>query len=477
MRKSVLFLFVTALLLSGCGNVKSELPENPNFLIFFVDDLRPELNCYGATHIHSPNIDALASEGMRFDRAYCNVPVCGASRASLLTGTRPTPTRFVTYHTWADEDLPDHVSLPGYFRQNGYYTVSFSKIFHHMPDSKESWSEPAWAPDAMYPGNWRDYIVKETVDSINSSDYKGPSVENPGPVHDTAYKDGKTAYAAVKKLQELAEKDQPFMFWVGLLKPHLPFNAPAKYWELYNREDIVLPEYMEKPVNAPDEAMHNFGELRGYSDIPPTGPVSDEKAKELIHGYYASTSYTDAMIGVVMDELKRLGLDKNTVVAVFGDHGWNLGEHGLWCKHCNFNTSLHVPLIMKIPGMTKGKSTAGLTEYVDLFPTFADLAGLPVPEWLDGKSLVPLIEKPAQEWNDPVFSRFIRGNSIVTEQYIYTDFQKTSTDTTIISNMLYDHEVDPDETVDVSEENAYSTVVEELAPLNRKVHFHQPEGQ
>ncbi|MEX0985882.1 MAG: sulfatase [Bacteroidales bacterium] len=458
----------------GCVNKagkQAELPEHPNFLIFFVDDLRPELGCYGASHIHSPNIDKLASEGLMFNRAYCNVPVCGASRASILTGIRPTPQRFVGYDTRADEDLPGHISLPGYFKDNGYYTLSYGKIFHHQDDSRLSWSEPAWRAKPTHNYTWQDYINPENIEKNKPANYKGRSSENAPDAPDSAYIDGKTANAAVKKLQSLAKQDQPFMFWIGYLKPHLPFNAPSKYWDLYDREDIQLAKNPHRPLNAPDQALHNFGELRNYSDIPETGPLSDEKAAELIHGYYACVSYTDALIGQVMDELERLGLADNTIVAIFGDHGWNLGEHGLWCKHCNFNTSLQVPLIIKVPGTTNGGETDGLSEFVDLFPTMAEMANLEVPEWTEGKSLLPLIKNPAREWKEPVYSRYVLGNSMVTENFIYTEFMQSRRDCTIVANMLYDHRTDPDENNNIAGEPEWRELIESLSLKMNEIHL------
>ncbi len=474
MKKGVFIFLFPALLISGCADRNSEavkFPEQPNFLVFFIDDLRPELGCYGVDRVHSPNIDRLASEGLRFDRAYCNVPVCGASRASLLTGARPTPQRFLGYSTRADEDLPGHLSLPHHFRNNGYYTVSYGKIFHHGDDSPDSWSEPPWHAKPATPGTWRDYITPEIQASLKIEGHRGPSSEIAVDAADSAYIDGKTANQAVRKLRELSKKEQPFMFWVGFVKPHLPFNAPSKYWELYDREEIEIASNPDKSENAPREAMHNFGELRGYDDIPPEGPVSDDKAAELTHGYLACVSYTDALIGQVLAELESLDLERNTIVAVFGDHGWNLGEHGLWCKHCNFNTSLHVPLVIKVPGAANGKSTNGLTEFVDLYPTFAELAALEIPGHTAGKSLVPLFKDPDRTWNEPVYPRYMLGNSIVTENYIYSEFMRSRKDCTIVANMLYDHRTDPEENVNVAGSAPYLELADSLRTLMNKVHL------
>ncbi len=474
MKTLVLSLVPLLFVANSCDqSAKKEKEEasQPNFLIFFIDDLRPELACYGADQIHSPNIDKLASQGVQFDKAYCNVPVCGASRASLLTGLRPSPTRFLGYSTRADEDAPGHLSMPMHFKNNGYYTVSYGKIFHHEDDSEDSWSEPIWKAPPSFKDSWRDYVTEDFIKNFSeNADYR-PSYEIAENLPDSAYIDGKTANAAVRKLRKLKEQDQPFMFWVGFVKPHLPFNAPSKYWDMYDRNEILLAENPEKSESAPEQSIHNFGELRNYSDIPAEGALSDEKVRELRHGYYACVSYTDALIGQVMAELERLELDDNTIVAVFGDHGWNLGEHGLWCKHSNYNTSLHVPLIIKVPGKTNGKNAEGLVEFVDLYPTFTELAGLEIPEHVDGKSIVPLIENPDLKWDDPVYPRYVLGNSIVTDHLIYTEFMQSLKDCTIVANMLYDHLNDPDENINISSEADYAPQVDSLSVMMNKVHL------
>lgn len=472
MKRTVYLLSVIFLLLSSCvkkNQKEFQLPEKPNFLIFFIDDLRPELGCYGQDHIYSPNIDQLASEGIRFDRAYCNVPVCGASRASLMTGARPAPNRFVTYYTRADEDLPERITLPEYFKILGYHTTSLGKVFHHGDDSPESWSEPAWHAEPARVNSWRDYITDEVVENFSREGHEEPSSEIAYNVPDSAYIDGRTANKAIKKLRQFSNDTTPFMLWVGFVKPHLPFNAPSKYWDLYNRDSIYPASNPEPPLNAPDISLHNSGELRGYTDIPPTGPVSDEKARELIHGYYACVSYTDALIGRVLEELERLELDENTVVVLFGDHGWNLGEHGLWCKHCNYHTSLHVPLIMRIPGsgktkyLSEGASAAGLVEFIDLYPTFTEIAGFDIPDYLDGKSVLPVAREPGITWTDPVFPRYGKGNSIVTENLVYTEYQESLENDSIIARMLYDHRNDPAENVNVVSDDDFQNLVEELS--------------
>lgn len=474
MKLSVLSLAAILLATSACNQTgkKEEPLKTPNFLIFFVDDLRPELGSYGADHIHSPNIDRIAEEGIQFDKAYCNVPVCGASRASLLTGLRPTPDRFIHYYTRADEDAAGTVSMPLHFKNNGYYTVSYGKISHHGDDNQDHWSEIPWHAQPAHNNNWRDYVNPENLTTSEPDDIKANSSEIALNAPDSIYIDGKTANQAVRKLRELKKMDQPFMFWVGFVKPHLPFNAPSKYWDMYDRDEIELATYPDVPINAPRQSIHNSGELRGYTDIPP-GPVKDEKALELRHGYYACVSYTDALIGQVLEELEKLELEDNTIVAIFGDHGWNLGDHSMWCKHCNYNTSMQVPLIIKIPGKTKGKKTKGLVEYVDLYPTFSELAGLEIPEHTQGKSLVELIEKPNMEWNDPVFPRYVLGNSVVTEDMIYSEFLKSFEDRSTVANMLYDHNTDPNENNNVVSKEEYAVIVDSLSALIHKVHMEQ----
>jgi arylsulfatase A-like enzyme len=448
-------LFFISVIFSACEGeppTSEHTTKTPNILFIAVDDLRPELKVYGQHHIVSPNLDQLAAEGFVFERAYCNVPVCGASRASLLTGLRPKPDRFLNYNTYADKDAPDAVSLPQHFRENGYRTLSYGKVFHHGKDKASSWSEAPWHPaNDLKPGaSWRDYQVAENIalDS-DGDDKRGPAFEK-AEVADTAYFDGKIARKAIGTLQELAGGDQPFFMALGFMKPHLPFNAPAKYWDLYREEAISLTKVPDPARNAPPQAQHNFGELRHYADIPDEGPVSDAMATKLIHGYYASVSYIDAMIGQVLDELKRLGLDKNTIVMLWGDHGWSLGEHGLWCKHSTFDVAMRAPLLVRVPGKSGGKRIGALTEFVDIYPSLCELAGLPLPDHLQGDSFVPLLENPNAKGKEALYCRWIRADAIKTDRYLYTEwFDKEGQSA---GRMLYDHREDPHETVNIAEQ-------------------------
>jgi arylsulfatase A-like enzyme len=440
------------LIATACTNKRSEkvmLPEKPNILFIAVDDLRPELGCYGNTVISSPNIDRLASQSVTFRRAYCNVPVSGASRASLLTGTRPTNYRFLSFDTWADKDYPEAVTLPAWFRKNGYYSVGLSKVFHHLGDGREAWNEE-WRPSA--PGTWRNYATSQNL-TIDADTKRGMPWEC-ADVHDTVYYDGKTAQKAIKYIKEFGNSGKPFFLAVGFLKPHLPFNAPKKYWDLYNPEAIGIAENPEPPADAPRQATHNWGELRNYFSIPEKGPLSDSAANRLRHGYYACVSYTDAQIGVLLDELEANGLSDNTIVILWGDHGWNLGEHGLWCKHCNFNTSLNAPLIIKVPGITNGKENNSITEFIDIYPTLCELAGLPLPSYLEGQSLVKRLQKPERQEKDFAVSKFNNGITLIEDKMFYTEW--IDKNDSIISRMLYDHASDQDENINISEkaENA-----------------------
>ncbi len=422
--------------------------KRPNVLFIAVDDLRPQIGCYGHKQMISPNIDRLASNGVIFSRCYCQVPVCGASRASLLTGVRPTPERFLNYATWADKDLPGVLSLPKHLRDHGYYTISNGKVFHHATDCVTGWRERPWRPGPSPAGNWRNYVTKENIAVAATRKGRGPAFEV-GEVPDNAYFDGQIADKAISDLRRLKEMDKPFFLAVGFLKPHLPFNAPVKYWELYKREEIDLADNPFRPKGAPDAALHNWGELRNYEGIPQKGPLPDDLARTLVHGYYACVSYTDVQIGRVMKELERLGFRDNTVIVLWGDHGWNLGEHGLWCKHCNFETSLHSPLILSAPGMGAGKKTNALTEFVDIYPSLCQLCGLPLPGHLEGASLVPLMKKPDRSWKKAVFSRYQRGDSVKTDRHRYTEWRDKRGK--VFARMLYDHQVDLAENVNIAE--------------------------
>lgn len=457
-------IYVSATFLIFLTGVSAQNTKKPNVLFIAVDDLRPELGCYGQSQIKSPNIDKLAESGLTFNRAYCNIPVCGATRASLLSGIRPNRTRYLNFDCWQDKDVPGVVSLPMHFKNNGYTTVSLGKIYHHITDGKGSWSETPWFPQGDWKG-WQAYVLPESHQQIETratvGGINGPSFESPD-APDHIYPDGMIAGEAILQLQNFTNTEQPFFLAVGFLKPHLPFNAPKKYWDLYDFNKIQLPENRQKPKDAPDDCMHNFGELRNYTDVPDQGPMNEEFMRKLIHGYYACVSYTDAQIGKVLDELERLGLAENTIVILWGDHGWNLGDHGLWCKHCNFEKALHTPVIVRAPGKPENLKTNALIEYVDIYPSICELAGLSKPFHLQGKSFVPLTENPDLPWKEEVYCRWIRGETIVTQTHTYTEWPGEKEGTTY-SRMLYDLKNDPEETVNISEKPENKILVQQLS--------------
>jgi iduronate 2-sulfatase len=461
--KTILAFCLLALAFSACQNndkAKEAATQKPNILFIAVDDLRPELNCYGANHIASPSIDKLAAESLVFDRAYCNVPVCGASRASLLSGVRPGKHRFIGYSTRLDEDYPGITSLPKHFKNHGYTTISNGKIYHHADDDEQAWDE-VWRAKGIFSG--RDFLLERNIELDTQEGSRGYPYEK-ADVADSAYKDGKTALKAIADLRKVKATGKPFFLAVGFLKPHLPFNAPAKYWDLYDSTKISLPANYLQPETTPKEAFHNFGELRHYSGVPASGPVSDELANKLIHGYYATVSYTDALIGQVLSELQNLGLEENTIVILWGDHGWNLGDHALWCKHCNFESSLHVPLMVKVPGKTQGQRSSSITEYIDIYPSLCELAGLPLPEHLDGQSFVGDIQGSNRS-DDYAISKFHDGITIVKGNYFYSEFLDDNQ--APIARMLFDHTNDPLELDNLAEMAEYQHTVQELHTMLR----------
>lgn len=454
-KKTVIILSgLTAMLLAGSLHAQQK-----NVLFIVVDDLRPELGCFGHPVIKSPNIDQLATSGTRFNRSYTNIAVCGASRASILSGVRPGKTRFVGHDCYLDQHLPGTVSLPMHFRNNGYQTISLGKVFHHQNDSKGSW-DLNWRPELPKGNSWRDYQLAENIAADTGEKSRGMPYEK-ADVQDEAYFDGKIAAKAIAELKASSKSGKPFFMAVGFLKPHLPFNAPVKYWDLYPKELIRAPENMEKPKDAPDMAMHNFGELRAYANIPATGPVSEEMALNLIHGYYACVSYTDAQIGKLMQALEQLGLAENTIVVLWGDHGWQLGDHGLWCKHSNFEKALHVPLIIRAPGHKMEVVANQLVELVDVYPTLCELTGLINPFQLQGNSLVPLLDGKNPPWKEAIFARWVKGETIITSSHAYTEWSNNQEEQPF-ARMLFNHSEDPDENTNVSEQPANKQLIEEL---------------
>jgi iduronate 2-sulfatase len=464
------------------SELTSPAARRKNVLFIAVDDLRPELGCYGHPIVKSPNIDSLAKDGVLFERTYCQQAVCGPTRASLLTGKRPDTTKVYDLKTHIRTTMPDVVTLQQHFKNNGYFSEGMGKLFHGGLEDEPSYSVPHRNPKGGA------YALEENLnlqkeggkesktdkgEGEETSRMRGPAIEC-ADVPDDAYLDGKLVTMAVESLNRLATKAkakneqdrQPFFLGVGFRKPHLPFCAPKKYWDLYDRSKIPMP-YPLKPKNAPDIAFTTWGELRSYSDIPDVGPCDEAKTKELIHGYYACVSFTDAQVGKLLAELDRLDLRKDTIVIIWGDHGWKLGEYSQWCKHTNFELDTHVPMIISDPDMPKGQRVNALTEFVDIYPTLAELCGLPVASDLEGTSAVPLMKDPKREWKKAAFSQYPRpkkmmGYSMRTDQYRYTEWIEIKSRDVKFTE-LYDLKNDP-----LSKEN----IVEkpELKDLVAKLH-------
>lgn len=442
-------ILTVSLLKNDQTYASQEKTRKKNILFIMVDDLRPELGCYGRSHIKSPNIDQLAREGVVFRNAYCQVPVCGASRASIMTGLRPAGKRFWQWDCKAEVDVPDAPVMNSFFRDNGYHTICNGKIFHYKTDCEDGWSEKPFRPGS-------------TPNLQSTTGAKGPAF-TVGNLSDDEYGDGKILNKSLEDLKKLKKMDKPFFLAVGFSKPHLPFVAPKKYWDLYEKENIELPPNPTAPVGAPARSLHNFGELRSYSNIPDdnTDPLGISLSRDLIHGYYACVSYIDALIGRLLTELEKQGLAKNTIVVLIGDHGWNLLEHGLWCKHSNYRTSIFPAFVMKVPGMEQNLQSDALVELVDLFPTLCELTGLNPPEGLEGTSLTPVLSGISDKVKEYAFSRWYSAHSVISENFIYTEWWDDGG--MAVDRMLYDHRSDPGENYNVAGDPGYEEVITSLS--------------
>ena len=506
-------VFLVLIVLS-CQNTFAQIveePTKPNVLFIIVDDLKPILGCYGDPFVKTPNIDRFAKEGVVFTNTYCQQAVCGPSRASFLTGMRPDYTGVWDLETEMRNINPEILSMPQFFKQNGYITAGIGKVFDSRSVDenidKPSWSIPFYKKsNDYYPkemgkakGRYRGVKVLEEIEIYEKiGGAKGltgkelsnfikinakPSVESLD-IPDNAYIDGATVLHSKDILKVLKENAKPFFFAVGITKPHLPFAVPKKYWDLYNRDEIQLAEFRENANNSPLVAYHGAGELYKYADIPPIASFSDvkggmelpfDKQKELIHGYYASVSYADALIGKLISTLVSLNLKDNTIVTIIGDHGWHLGDHNLWCKHSNFEQATRIPMIFKIPGI-KASKTSALAEAVDIFPTLCDATGIKIPEQLQGVSLMPILKEIKSKVKDYAVSQYRRGKnkrtfgySIRTERFRLTlwmkDFYrlyKPFDEGYIVSGELYDYDNDPLETENYYNNKEYVSVKKEL---------------
>ena len=416
--------------------------RQPNVLFIAVDDLRTALGCYGDPLAKSPNIDRLASQSRVFLRAYCMQAVCGPSRTSLLTGRLPDNTGVWHNRNMFRDTHPDLVTLPQHFKNNGYQAVSLGKIF--SGDQREldpaSWSEP----EILKQPGWKNSVKGGTKESGKGAAWEDADVPDEG------YSDGKLATLAIDKLASFKASEKPFFLAVGFFKPHLPFNAPKRYWDLYDPKIFDIDDDGKKVQNVSKHAHHSHRELGGYRDMPEDEHVAPATTRKLRHGYYACVSYVDAQIGKLLDELDRLGLAENTIVVLWGDHGYSLGEKDRWCKGTNFERDTRVPLIIRTPSMKQpGASSSSLVELVDLYPTLTSLAGLDPIKGLDGRSLHSILDDPSVPGRNEVLSQFARpfsrntpefmGYSLRTVSHRYTRWISWS-DRTTVAEELYDYE-------------------------------------
>ena len=485
----------------------------PNVLLICVDDLKPALGCYGDALARTPNIDRLAKRAVLFERAYCNQAVCSPSRNSLLVGLRPQTLGIYDLETNFRHARADAVTLPQYFKQHGYRTQSLGKVFHvghGNQDDTPSWSVRSWKPDApayalaeSRPGAARraqraaranQNGAPRANQGGNQQRAKGAAYEA-ADVPDSTYGDGTLADEAIVRLRSAGEtadensspadsaKGAPWFLAVGFVRPHLPFVSPQKYWDQFDHGKFELAKRQTPPSGAPSYAPQFGGELRNYQGMPKSGRLDDELQRTLIHGYYAAASYMDAQVGRVLDELERLGLAENTIVVLWGDHGWHLGDHGMWCKHTNYEQAARIPLLISAPGAATGAAagvkSASLVESVDLYPTLCQLAGLPIPGGLDGRSFVDTLRDPsapAREHATHVYPRVgpiqqkLLGRAVRTARYRLVEWKAFGAAPESAELELYDYTSDPLETENLAAQQP--AVVAEL----RSLLVQQPEA-
>jgi iduronate 2-sulfatase len=462
-------LIALAFLIATAGLVRAET-SNLNVLFIASDDLRNDLGCYGHHLAKTPNLDRLAQRGLVFDRAYCQQAVCNPSRASLLTGRRLDSLQVWDLTTHFRKNSPDTVTLPQHFMRHGYFAQNIGKMYHNsiheVQGDPASWSVPAQMHFDTH-GNDKAQVVGTLPPNL-ADDLKCECRDVP----DDAYFDGRVADLAVRALEERKAEGKSFFLAVGFWKPHSPFNAPKKYWDLYRREEIDLPKNPDWPKEAPRIAWHDSRELLGWKEK--ARKLTDDDIREIRHGYLANISYLDAQVGKVLDSLDRLGLAERSVVVFWSDHGYHLGEQSLFAKTSNFELDARVPLIISTPLMkTAGRRTESLAELMDLFPTLSELCGLPAPKGIDGTSLTPVLSDPSTTVRTSALTQHSRpayydregkdapthmGYSIRSATHRYTEWRDWQTGVTV-ERELYDHINDPDETVNLAGQADQGAVV------------------
>jgi len=421
----------------------------PNVLFIAVDDLRPNLGCYGDELAITPNIDRLAARGVRFNRAYCQVAVCNPSRASLMTGLRPDTLGVWTLPIHFREAKPDAVTLPQWLRKSGYTAVSHGKIYHNPTPDPQSWSEPIRDLPKLpyfYPEGTRD-LLRDAMAELPDNDWRknnlrGPATASPN-LPDNELLDGARTDMCVEDLKRLGKGDKPFFLAMGFIRPHLSFVAPKKYWDMYDAEKLPVLKGEQTPEGAPPFALHNNSEVSHYVDMIKMprpwddNEVEEAAARRLVHGYYACVSYVDAQIGRLLDALNDEDLTDNTIVVLWSDHGWKLGDYRGWGKMTNYEIDARVPFIISSPGMkaTAGKPTESLAELLDIYPTLCELTGIESPDFAEGKSLVPILRDVDAQVHEAAVSQYYRrhegseymGYSLRTNEYRYTEWREFAT--------------------------------------------------
>lgn len=496
-RNSILILSLLSSLTMGSCNFKKDMP---NILFIPIDDLRPELGCYGECDVISPNIDYLASQGTLFSNAYCQQSLSNPSRASLLTGLRPDEIRVWDLQTSFRDNVPNVVTLPQYFKNSGYKTIGYGKIFHNTFPDTLSWDVKyhidgfPFDPDATYAGKENNKIIRERIEDFKKNGIdkrdqlgqwyvKAKSMECVN-VNDNAYYDGRQTEAAMEKIKELAQLNKPFFLAVGYYKPHLPFNAPKKYWDMYNRNKIPISQTSCPPKGYPSYALGNSIELRNYIDqtdvpYPYEKEFDKSRQRELKHAYLACVTYIDTQIGKLIQALKDNNLYKNTIIVLWGDHGYKLGDYNCWCKQSNYDVDTRVPFIIIDPRQKrKGIVHTSPVELLDIYPTLCDLAGLPIPETISGKSLKDVMQIEKNSINQYAYSQFLRGRfysdidkgveqmgyAVRSDRYRYVEWylwdKKSDRALEFLTSELYDHLTDPLETVNVVDQKKYKDVIE-----------------
>jgi iduronate 2-sulfatase len=466
-----LFIMSTTLYSFQSNINKKKEKQNYNVLFIAIDDLRTELNCYGASHIKSPNIDKLAADGIMFKQAHVQQAICMASRASIMSGIRPEKKGIYTGKAVQDL-MPDELTMNKFFKQNGYNIASCGKIYHHGSDTKNQFGDDEMTPKATWTG--KGYVTPEAIEkrALNTEFNRGPAYEF-AEVHDTIYEDGLNTLNAMRKMEALSKDDKPFFLAVGLKKPHLPFTVPKKYWDMYPAASIHLSDLKKRPENSYEKAIRTGGELGFYYNMPQQyDEIDDATALNLRRAYYACVSYVDAQVGNLMNQLDKLGIRENTIVVLWGDHGYKLGDYKSWAKWTNMNIDTNVPFIFNTPNGKKGLVSESPVEALDIYPTLAELCGLEIPLHVDGQSIVPLFEDPTLNMDRVVYTqwpitrqdydRTIMGYSAKSSRFNYVEWVKLSTGK-VVATELFDHEIDPMETKNVVGDLSYNKEIKFLS--------------